>query len=155
MIGEDGKQLGIVELSQALEESNRSGLDLVEVSPEAKPPVCRVLDYAKFRYDRQKKARDARKHQKGGVVKEIRFRLKTAEHDRETKLKRVKKFLKEGNKVKINILFRGREMIYADTAKEIMLKIAGEFSSEAVCEMEPSLDGRRMYMLLVPKGGKK
>lgn len=150
MISDDG-QLGVMTLAEALEEAAKAGLDLVEVAPTAKPPVCRIMDYGKYRYQQSKKIQDARKNQTVIIVKEIRVRPKTEEHDLQVKIKHIRKFLSQKDKVKVNMLFRGREITYVDIGKRIMDQIQENLSDVAVVDQAPKLEGRNMIMLLSPK----
>jgi translation initiation factor IF-3 len=148
---EEGKQLGIVPLREALEAAARAGLDLVEISPTASPPVCRIMDYGKFRYQQNKKIQDAKKSQTTIQIKEIRLRPKTEEHDLDVKIRHIKKFLQQNDKVKITMMFRGREITYADLGKKVMEKLRDALIDVGVIEMQPRLEGRSMIMVIVPK----
>jgi translation initiation factor IF-3 len=148
---EEGRQLGIMPLQEALEFAAKAGLDLVEISPTATPPVCRIMDYGKFRYQQSKKIQDARKSQTTIQVKEIRLRPKTEEHDLEVKIRHIKKFLEQNDKVKITMMFRGREISYADLGKKVMEKLRNALLDVGVIEMQPRLEGRSMIMVIVPK----
>ena len=132
-------------------EASRAGLDLVEVSPGAEPPVCRIMDYGKFRYQQNKKLQIAKKHQTMIQVKEIRFRPKTDEHDLDVKIKQIKKFLEQQDKVKISIMFRGREIIYTDIGREMMQYVKQELEDLACFDQEPRLEGKNMVMIVSPK----
>jgi translation initiation factor IF-3 len=143
--------LGIVPLKEALAAAARAGLDLVEISPTATPPVCRIMDYGKFRYQQSKKIQDARKSQTTIQIKEIRLRPKTEEHDLEVKIRHIKKFLQQNDKVKITMMFRGREITYADLGKKVMEKLRDSLVDVGVIEMQPRLEGRSMIMVIVPK----
>ena len=147
----EGKQLGILTLAEALEEARKSGLDLVEVAPHSSPPVCRIMDYGKFRYQQSKKLQTARKSQTTIQVKEIRLRPKTDEHDLDVKLRHVLKFLEQGNKVKISMIFRGREIAYTNIGMRIMEGVKAQLESAGVVEQSPRLEGRSMVMILSPK----
>jgi len=151
VIDDEGNQLGIMTIPEALEHSRNSGLDLVEVSPLARPPVCRIMDYGRFKYQQKKKTQEAKKHQKTVQIKEIKVRPKTDEHDLETKLRQVRAFLEEGNKVKVTMRFRGREIIYAERAMEMLFSIGKEIAELGEIEQHPNLLGRNMSMLVVPK----
>ena len=151
MIDAEGKQLGILSLSDALAEASKGGLDLVEVAPTSVPPVCRILDYGKFRYQQSKKLQDAKKSQTTIQVKEIRLRPKTETHDLQVKIKHVRKFLDQHNKVKITMMFRGREIAYADMGKKIMEDIREALAEVSIIEQQPRLEGRNMIMILAPK----
>ncbi len=151
MIDAEGKQLGIISLTDALAEAARIGLDVVEVSPNAEPPVCRIMDYGKFRYQQSKKLQMAKKHQTTVQVKEIRFRPKTDEHDLEVKIKHVRKFLEQQDKVKISMMFRGREIVYKDDGRKIMERVKQQLDDLAVFDQEPKFEGKHMIMIVSPK----
>jgi len=152
VIDPNGKQIGIMPVRQALALAEEVGLDLVEVSPTAQPPVCRIMDYGKFRYEQSKKQAEARKRQTVIEVKEIKLRPKTEKHDLDFKLKNIRKFLESKNKVKVTVRFRGREIIYADSqGRAILEKIAQEVEDIAIIQQQPSMEGRQMVMFLVPK----
>lgn len=151
MIDAEGKQLGILSLSDALAEAAKGGLDLVEVAPTSTPPVCRILDYGKFRYQQSKKLQDAKKSQTTIQVKEIRLRPKTEAHDLQVKIKHIRKFLDQHDKVKITMMFRGREIAYADMGKKIMEDIREALAEFSIVEQQPRLEGRNMIMILAPK----
>jgi len=138
-------------LKEALDLAAKAGLDLVEISPTASPPVCRVMDYGKFRYQQSKKIQDARKSQTTIQIKEIRLRPKTEEHDLEVKIRHIKKFLQQNDKVKITMMFRGREISYADLGKKVMEKLRDALMDVGVIETHPRLEGRSMIMVIVPK----
>lgn len=138
-------------LKEALKIAQEKGLDLVEVAPNAKPPVCRIIDYGKYRYEQSKREKEARKNQKVISVKEVKFRLGIEEHDFQVKAKNATRFLKDGNKVKVTVVFRGREISHADLGKELCLKLANQLSDIATIEKAPNVDGRNMTMVLVPK----
>ncbi|MEI6314303.1 MAG: translation initiation factor IF-3 [Syntrophus sp. (in: bacteria)] len=148
---EEGRQLGIMPLKEALDLAAKAGLDLVEISPTASPPVCRIMDYGKFRYQQSKKIQDARKSQTTIQIKEIRLRPKTEEHDLEVKVRHIKKFLQQNDKVKITMMFRGREISYADLGKKVMEKLRDALMDVGVIETHPRLEGRSMIMVIVPK----
>ena len=151
MIDVEGNQLGIISLTDALAEATKGGLDLVEVAPNSAPPVCRIMDYGKFRYQQSKKLQDAKKSQTIIQVKEIRLRPKTESHDLQVKIKHVKKFLEQHDKVKITMMFRGREIAYTELGKKIMEDIKEALVDGAVIEQQPRLEGRNMIMILAPK----
>ena len=148
---EEGKQLGVMSLKEALAVAAKAGLDLVEIAPNATPPVCRVMDYGKFRYQQSKKLQDAKKSQTTIQVKEIRLRPKTEEHDLEVKIKHIKKFLQQNDKVKITMMFRGREIAYTDLGRKIMEAVRDSLMDVGVVELQPKLEGRNMIMVVVPK----
>jgi translation initiation factor IF-3 len=147
----DGEQLGVITLTEALAEAAKAGLDLVEVSPTAAPPVCRIMDYGKFRYQQSKKVQVSKKSQTVIQVKEIRIRPKTEEHDLEVKLKHIRKFLEARNKVKISMMFRGREIAYTDIGRKIMEDLKNTLADGCVIDQQPKLEGRNMIMIISPK----
>ena len=151
MIGEDGEHVGVIPLSEALNMAREQDLDLVEVSPNADPPVVRVMDYGKFMYRQAKREREARKSQKQIEVKEIRLRPKTTEHHRSFKVRDARRWLEEGKKVKVRIRFRGREITYPEIAIEQLNDIAEELSDVGDIEHKPNREGRTMLMVLAPK----
>lgn len=155
LIGADNNNVGVVPLSEALALASEADLDLVEVAPNAKPPVCRVMDYGKFLYERTKKEREARKAQTKVEIKEIRLRPKTTEHHRSFKVRDARKWLNEGKKVKVRIRFRGREIHYPEIALEDLKEIAEELADVSVIEHSPSMEGRTMLMVLAPATQKK
>jgi len=143
--------LGVITLAEALAEAAKAGLDLVEVSPTAAPPVCRIMDYGKFRYQQSKKVQVSKKSQTVIQVKEIRIRPKTEEHDLEVKLKHIRKFLEARNKVKISMMFRGREIAYTDIGRKIMEDLKNTLADGCVIDQHPKLEGRNMIMIISPK----
>ena len=147
----EGNQLGVISLADALAEAAKVGLDLVEVSPTAAPPVCRIMDYGKFRYQQSKKVQISKKSQTVIQVKEIRLRPKTEEHDLEVKIKHIRKFLEQRNKVKITMMFRGREIAYTELGRKIMEDIKETLADGAAIDQHPRLEGRNMIMILSPK----
>ncbi len=151
VIDMEGQQLGVISLTDALAEAAKAGLDLVEVSPTAAPPVCRIMDYGKFRYQQSKKVQVSKKSQTVIQVKEIRLRPKTEEHDLEVKVKHVRKFLEQHNKVKISMMFRGREIAYTDIGRKIMEDIKNTLADDCVIDQQPKLEGRNMIMIISPK----
>ncbi|MDH3390464.1 MAG: translation initiation factor IF-3 [Desulfobulbaceae bacterium] len=152
LIGSDGSQLGVMSSREALEKADEEGLDLVEISDASDPPVCRIMNYDKFRYEQSKKQADARKRQTVVEVKEIKFRPKTEEHDLNFKIKNIKKFLANKNKVKITLRFRGREIVYAHSqGVEVLNKIAEALGEDAVIVQNPTMEGRQMVMFVAPK----
>ncbi len=151
MINEEGQQLGVISLDDAVAHAERVGLDLVEVSSNTDPPVCKIMDYGKYRYKQSKKLHDAKKSQTVIHVKEIRLRPKTEEHDLQTKIKHIKKFLDKHDKVKISMMFRGREIAFTEIGRRIMDQIKAELANESVIDQEPKLEGRNMVMIVSPK----
>jgi translation initiation factor IF-3 len=151
LISPTGEQLGIKPFKEALEIARDQDLDLVEVASQADPPVCRIMDYGKFKYEQTQKAKRAKKHQSQVVIKEMKFRPKIEEHDFETKKKHVRRFLEAGSKVKITIMFRGRETTHAEIGRGILDRLAADVDDLATVEAQPKLDGRNMTMVLAPR----
>jgi translation initiation factor IF-3 len=137
-------------LSDALSEAAKGGLDLVEVAPTSEPPVCRILDYGKFRYQQSKKLQDARKSQTTIQVKEIRLRPKTETHDLQVKIRHIRKFIEQHDKVKVTMMFRGREIAYSEIGRKMMEDIREALADNSVVEQQPKLEGRNMIMILAP-----
>lgn len=152
---EKGEQLGVYPIEKALALAQERELDLVEVAPSAEPPVVRILDFGRFLYESSKREREARKAQKTVEIKEIRLRPKTDDYHRGFKLKRARRFLEQGAKVKVRILFRGREIAHTRIGREILDTVANELSDIAAVEQTPDMEGRTMLMVLAPTGGKK
>ena len=150
MIGFDGAQLGIYTISEAQRIADEQGLDLVEIAPDANPPVTRIMDYGKFRYEQAMKAKTARKNQTKVEIKEMKFRPKIDTGDYETKKKHILRFLEGGAKVKVTIMFRGREMAHPEFGLNILERLAEDLRDEAVIENQPKLEGRNMFMLIAP-----
>jgi translation initiation factor IF-3 len=150
LIGETGEQLGVMPLFKAREVARERGYDLVEVAPQSVPPVCRLLDYGKFKYEQTKKEREARKRQKSVFLREVRLRPKIGEHDIEFKTRIIQKLLNEGDKVKVSVLFRGREITHPELGKELLERVAKELGEKATVERAPIMDARRMIMILSP-----
>jgi translation initiation factor IF-3 len=150
LIGPDGKNFGVVSIQDALQVAENAALDLVEVAPNAEPPVCRVLDYGKFLYEKAKKEREARKAQAKVEIKEIRLRPKTSEHHRSFKIRDARRWLQQGKKVRVRIRFRGREITYPEIALQDLKDIAEELSDVGLIEMTPKMEGRTMLMMLTP-----
>jgi translation initiation factor IF-3 len=150
LIGADGEQIGVKDRDDALEFAWNQNLDLVEVAADARPPVCRVMDYSKYKYEQEQKAKLARKHQNVIVIKENKLRPKVGVHDYETKKGHVVRFLKNHDKVKVTIMFRGREMTHPEKGRELLLRLAADLKEIAVIESEPLQDGRNMVMMLAP-----
>ncbi|GAB2698282.1 translation initiation factor IF-3 [Paenibacillus thermoaerophilus] len=151
VVGVNGEQLGIMHIRDALQLAQEANLDLVNVAPTAKPPVCRIMDYGKFRYEQQKKDKEARKNQKIVEIKEVRFSANIDEHDFQTKLRNVMKFLKDGDKVKLTVRFRGREITHAEIGQRVLERAAEEAKEICIVERKPKLEGRSMIMILAPK----
>ncbi|MEF9960432.1 MAG: translation initiation factor IF-3 [Niameybacter sp.] len=151
LIGSDGEQLGVVSLKEAQQLATEKNLDLVKIAPQGKPPVCKVMDYGKYKFDAAKKEKEARKNQKTISVKEVRFSASIDTHDFETKVRNAQKFLKAGDKVKVSVMFRGREMMHTQKGVEILdqaMKLLEEFG---VAENRPKLEGRNMAIVVAPK----
>jgi translation initiation factor IF-3 len=148
IIGSTGQQLGVMKLSEALRHAQGMGLDLVEVAAQANPPVCRIVDYGKFKYEVAK--HDKEKKNAGSKLKEIKFRVNVAEHDYETKLRHAEEFLDKGNKVRIQLQFRGREMAHQELGRELMMKVKNDLAGMANVEQEPKQQGRNVTMTLAP-----
>lgn len=160
VVGEDGEQLGVLQTREALAQARELGLDLVEVAPQSRPPVCRIMDYGKYKYEQSKKAKQARKRQHQVVVKEIKMRPKIEAHDYDFKKKHIIEFLEHGDKVKVTLMFRGREMAHTDLGRQLLEQLASELTELAKVEAPPKQEGRNMTMLLTPlvskpKGAKK
>jgi translation initiation factor IF-3 len=152
VIGKDGQQLGVLPIKKALELAALDQLDLVEVAPKAEPPVCKIMDYGKFKYQQNKRTQEAKKKQTVIQVKEVKVRPKTDEHDLMTKIKNIRRFLAQKDKAKVTILFRGREIAYTDQGVKVLDRIKEELKEEAVVEQSPKMEGRNMVMILAPKG---
>jgi translation initiation factor IF-3 len=155
LIDENNENVGVVPLKEALQRAADQELDLVEVAPNADPPVCKIMDFGKFLYERAKKDREARKQQKQIEVKEIRLRPKTDDHHRSFKVRDARRWLEEGMKVKVRIRFRGREITYPEIARDMLVEIADELKDIAVVEQTPNMEGRTMLMVLSPSTEKK
>jgi translation initiation factor IF-3 len=151
LIGPDGGQLGILSTQRAQELADQHELDLVEVAPSATPPVCRIIDYSKFKYDQEKKEREAKKHQKQGKLKEIRLKPNIDDHDFATKVKQAIGFLKKNDKVRINLFFRGRQMEHLDLGRKILDKFIMDTQNAGTVEKLPSMEGRIMSFVIAPK----
>lgn len=151
VIGVDGEQLGILPRNEAIAMAHEVGCDLVEVSSNAEPPVCRIMDYGKFKYEQQKKKQDAKKRQSVVQVKEIKVRPKTDDHDYETKLKHIRRFLEDGDRCKVTVFFRGREIVHKDRGQAILERIVADLADVAKVDQDPRAEGRTLQMLLVPK----
>jgi translation initiation factor IF-3 len=150
LIGADGEQLGIVETAEAMKRAQEADLDLVEVAPNSKPPVTRLLDYSKYKYEQEQKQKAARKHQQQVNVREIKLRPKIADHDYETKKGHVERFLRQRNKVKITIMFRGREQAHPERGRDLLQRLFEDLDGLATIESEPLQEGRNMSMMLAP-----
>jgi len=155
LITDTNENLGVVPLQKALQLAMERELDLVEVAPNANPPVCKIMDFGKFLYERAKKEREARKQQKQIEVKEIRLRPKTDDHHRTFKVRDARRWLEEGMKVKVRIRFRGREITYPEIARDMLVQVADDLKDIAIIEQEPNMEGRTMLMVLAPSPDKK
>ncbi|WP_041441456.1 translation initiation factor IF-3 [Syntrophobacter fumaroxidans] len=151
VIGQDGQQLGVLSLKKALELAAQDELDLVEVAPNADPPVCKIMDYGKFKYQQNKRTQEAKKKQTVIQVKEVKIRPKTDEHDLLVKIRHIKRFLAQKDKAKVTILFRGREIAYTDQGTKVLERVREELKEDAVIEQPPKMEGRNMVMILAPK----
>ncbi len=151
MIDPEGRQLGILSIKEALAKAEEANLDLVEVAPDATPPVCRIMDYGKYQYERSKKEKEGRKRQHIIVVKELRLRPKTDPHDLEIKLRKAREFLEHKYKVKFTVIFRGREMAYQDMGRELLNRVMEELQELGEPEGKPKMEGRRMTLVLSSK----
>lgn len=151
LVGDAGEQLGIMSARDAYKLAQEKGLDLVEVAPTAKPPVCRIMDYGKYKFEQSKREREARKKQRIITVKEVKLRPNIEEHDFQVKTKNVVRFLEDGDKVKVTIMFRGREISHSDLGKELCVRMADMVKDLAAVEREPKVEGRNMIMILSPK----
>jgi translation initiation factor IF-3 len=154
-VGDKGEQLGVMPLHQALELTRKKNFDLVEVAPTAVPPVCRMMDYGRFKYEQAKKEREMKKGQKTSILREIRLRPKIGEHDFEAKTRSVKKLLQDGDKVKITVMFRGREITHADLGWKLLEKMMEFLKGTVAIEKQPVMEGSRMHMVLAPLASQK
>ena len=150
LIDDQNNQLGVLSLDAALRIANEKGLDLVEVAPQANPPVCRLMDYGRFKFETIKREKDQRRKQNVIKLKEMKLRPKVAEHDFQTKFKGLKQFLEAGEKVKVTIMFRGREMVHQDIGRKILDRVADDARQFAIIERAPLLEGRNLFMILAP-----
>ncbi len=150
MIGPEGEQLGVLPVEQALARAQELGMDLVEVSPMAKPPVCKIMDYGKFKYLEKKKQNEAKKKQVVVQLKEVKLRPRTEEHDYDVKIRKVREFLAEANKARITVMFRGREMSHRELGQKVLQRVIEDLRDVAVIESAPRMEGRQMFMILAP-----
>ena len=150
LIDDQNNQLGVLSLDAALRIANEKGLDLVEVAPQASPPVCRLMDYGRFKFETVKREKDQRRKQNVIKLKEMKLRPKVAEHDFQTKFKGLRQFLEAGEKVKVTIMFRGREMVHQDIGRKILNRVADDARTFAVVERQPLLEGKNLFMILAP-----
>lgn len=148
LVGAEGEMIGVVTIREALSAAEESGLDLVEISPNAEPPVCKLLDYGKFKYEQQKKANEARKKQKIIEVKELKLRPMIEDHDYQVKLRAAKKFLEEGDKVKFTLRYRGRELAHQELGLKVLTRMKADLADISKVEQEPRMEGRQMIMML-------
>ena len=151
MIGNDGAQLGVVAIGDALRMADETGFDLVEVSPNADPPVCKLLDYGKFKYEAQKKASEARKRQKTFEIKEIKMRPGIDQHDYDVKMRSIERFLADGDKVKVTLRFRGREMVHQEIGLRVLQRVRDDLGDKIKIEQMPKMEGRQMTMVMSPR----
>ena len=151
LIDQEGRNQGVIEITDALQQAEDAGLDLVEIVPNATPPVCKILDYGKFRFLEQKKAAEARKKQKVVEIKEIKLRPGIDDHDYETKMKAVRRFFEEGDKVKITLRFRGREMVHQDLGAKVLERVRADMGETIKVEQTPKMEGRQMTMVIAPR----
>ncbi len=151
VVDEEGNMLGVLPINEAIKEAQARNLDLVELSPNAEPPVCKILDYGKYKYELKKKSQTAKKKQKVVELKEIKIGLNIADHDYQTKMRSLVKFIEAGNKVKISLRFKGREITHQDLAMNLFTKIIQESAEIAKVEFEPKLDGKQILMVIAPK----
>ncbi|NMM44869.1 translation initiation factor IF-3 [Rhodospirillaceae bacterium KN72] len=150
-IGAEGENIGVITTAEGLRLAAEVGLDLVEISPNAEPPVCKILDFGKFKYEAQKRKNEARKKQKTIEVKEIKFRPNIEQHDYEVKMRSLNKFIDEGDKVKVTLRFRGREMAHQELGLEVLKRVQEEMDEKAKVEQRPNMEGRQMVMVLAPR----
>ena len=151
VISAEGEQLGILEMEEALRQAGEGGLDLVEVSPNSDPPVCRIMDYGQYKYQKSKRQHEAKKNQKIIQLKEIKLRPRTEDHDFQFKLKHALEFIEEGNKVKVSVFFRGREMAHQELGVELLKRVQADLEEYGAVEQFPQLEGRQMVMVIGPK----
>ncbi len=151
LIDETGQNVGVVNRQDAMDRAVAAGMDLVEISPDAAPPVCKILDYGKFKYQEQKKAAEARKNQKIVEIKEIKLRPNIDDHDYDVKMKSIKRFFEEGDKVKVTLRFRGREMAHQSLGMDVLRRVKADLEAISKVEAEPRFEGRQMVMVLAPK----
>jgi len=151
LVDQDGAQLGIVSIRDALRLAEEKQLDLVEVAPGAKPPVCRIMDFGKYRYEQSKREKEARKKQRVVNIKEVKLRPNIEDHDFLVKVRNTERFLKDGDKVKVSIMFRGREIVHTQLGQKLLVKLAGEIGDLALVERQPRLEGKNLIMILTPK----
>ncbi|WP_425451380.1 translation initiation factor IF-3 [Wenzhouxiangella sediminis] len=151
VVGSEGDQIGVMGIRDALARAEEEGMDLVEIAPQADPPVCRIMDWGKYRFEQSKKAQAARKKQKQIQIKEVKFRPGTDDHDYDVKMRNLRRFIEEGDKVKVTLRFRGREMAHQELGLEILQRVEQDMAEETVVEQRPRMEGRQMVMMLSPK----
>lgn len=151
VVGSEGDQIGVMGIRDALARAEEEGMDLVEIAPQAEPPVCRIMDWGKFRFEQSKKAQAARKKQKQVQIKEVKFRPGTDDHDYDVKMRNLRRFIEEGDKVKVTLRFRGREMAHQELGLDILQRVEKDMAEETVVEQRPRMEGRQMVMMLSPK----
>lgn len=151
VVGSEGDQIGVMGIRDALARAEEEGMDLVEIAPQADPPVCRIMDWGKYRFEQSKKAQAARKKQKQIQIKEVKFRPGTDDHDYEVKMRNLRRFIEEGDKVKVTVRFRGREMAHQELGLELLQRVEKDMAEETVVEQRPRMEGRQMVMMLSPK----
>lgn len=151
MVDAEGNQVGIRSLEEAIELAEDQGMDLVEIAPQASPPVCRIMDWGKYRFEESKKAQAQRKKQKQIQIKEVKFRPGTDDHDYDVKMRNLRRFIEEGDKVKVTLRFRGREMAHQDLGRDLLKRVENDMEGEVTVEQFPRMEGRQMVMMLAPK----
>lgn len=151
LVDENGNMIGVVSLDVALAAAAKASLDLVEISPQAEPPVCKIMDFGKYKYESKKRLQDSRKKQKVTSVKEMKFRPNIGEGDLQVKLRNIRKFLQEGDKVRVSLWFRGREIVHNEIGMQLLQRIIQELSDVAKVELEPKMEGKQVLMILVPQ----
>ncbi|MDZ7790038.1 MAG: translation initiation factor IF-3 [Xanthomonadales bacterium] len=151
VVGSEGDQIGVMGIRDALERAGEEGMDLVEIAPQADPPVCRIMDWGKFRFEQSKKQQAARKKQKQIQIKEVKFRPGTDDHDYDVKMRNLRRFIDEGDRVKVTLRFRGREMAHQELGLDILQRVEKDMAEETVVEQRPRMEGRQMVMMLAPK----
>ncbi|MEY3197168.1 MAG: Translation initiation factor [Pseudomonadota bacterium] len=150
LVGADGEMIGVVSIEEAMRKASEAGLDLVEISPQAEPPVCKILDFGKYKYESKKRLQDSKKKQKVVVLKEVKFRPNIGQHDFDIKVRHIEKFLAEGDKVKVSLWFRGREIVHNEIGAELFKRIIEVVGDKSKLELEPRLEGKQIMMIMVP-----
>jgi len=151
LVAEDGEMLGVMSIFDALKKAEIAGLDLVEISPQAEPPVCKIMDFGRFKYESKKKMQESKKKQKVIVLKEVKFRPNIGQNDFDVKVRNIQKFLLDGDKVKVSLWFRGREIVHNEMGKQLFQKVIDAVGEGAKLELEPKMEGKQMMMIMVPK----